>query len=104
MQPAGERLFSTHEAAMRMRGYQKWESTLYETAVRTCVMCFVRDKFEPVYMGYLLEDENKAGFVWIKDMGIFLKTYEENRDKYPTFESFFPEFIKYLNNYTLQVK
>jgi hypothetical protein len=101
LQPAGEKLFASHEGAMRMRGYQKWESVMYETAVRACVMSFVRHySSEPMYLDYFLKDEVKAGFVWTEDMGNFLKTYESNRDKYHTFESFFPEFVKYLNEYS----
>jgi hypothetical protein len=32
-------------------------------------------------------------------MSNFLKKYEDNRDQYPTFESFFPEFVDFLNEY-----
>jgi hypothetical protein len=100
LQPAGERLFAVHGPVMRMRGYQKWESVMHETSVRACVMSFVRHSFEPMYLDYFLKDEVKAGFVWTEDMGNFLKTYESNRDKYPTFESFFPEFVDFLNEYS----
>jgi hypothetical protein len=100
LRPAGEKLFAGHGPAMRMRGYQKWESIMYETAVRACVASFVRHSFEPMYMDYYLKDEVKAGFVWTEEMGNFLKTYENQRDKYPTFESFFPEFVAFLNEYT----
>ena len=100
VQPAGEKLFAAHGPAMRMNGYQKWESIMYETVVRACVASFVRHAFEAKYMDYYLKDEVKAGFVWTEDMGNFLKTYESNRDKYPTFESFFPEFVDFLNEYT----
>jgi hypothetical protein len=100
MQPAGEKLFETHGPAMRMKGYQKWESVMYETAVRACVASFVRHVSESMYKEYYLKDEVKAGFVWTEDMGNFLKTYESNRDKYTTFESFFPEFVDFLNEYT----
>jgi hypothetical protein len=51
-------------------------------------------------MDYYLKDEVKAGFVWTEDMGNFLKKYENNREKYSTFESFFPEFVDFLNEYT----
>jgi len=99
LQPAGERLFAAHGPVMRMGGYQKWESVMYETATRACVACFVRHSFEPMYKDYYLKDEVKAGFVWTEDMANFLKKYESNRDKYPTFESFFPEFVTFLNEY-----
>ncbi len=104
LQPAGEKLFATHGAAMRTRGYQKWESVMYETAVRACVASFIRHAFEPMYMDYYLKDEARAGFVWTGDMGNLLKEYESNRDKYPTFESFFPEFVTFLNEYAKEAK
>jgi hypothetical protein len=101
LQPAGERLFATHGATMRTRGYQKWESVMYETAVRACVASFIRQSIvAPTFMDYHLKCEVKAGFIWTEEMGNFLKTYESNRDKYPTFESFFPEFVDFLNEYT----
>jgi len=43
-------------------------------------------------------------FVWTEDMTNFLKQYESNRDKYPTFESFSPEFVHYLNDYITRAK
>ena len=100
LQPAGERLFAAHGPVMRMGGYQKWESVMYETATRACVACFARHSFESMYKDYFLKDEVKAGFVWTEDMANFLKKYESNRDKYPTFELFFPEFVDFLNEYT----
>jgi hypothetical protein len=100
LRPAGESLFTANAPAMRMSGYQKWESIMYETAVRACVMSFVRQKFEPMYVGYYLEAENRAGFTWVEDTGNFLKKYDAARDKYPTFESFFPEFVTFLDEYT----
>ncbi len=101
LQPAGERLFATHGAAMRMRGYQKWDSVVYETAVRACVVSFIRSSVvDPGYMDYHLKREVRHGFVWTEEMGNFLKKYEKNRDKYLTFESFFPEFVDFLNEYT----
>ncbi|MBC8469936.1 MAG: DUF4932 domain-containing protein [Planctomycetes bacterium] len=105
LQPAGERLFAVQEPAMRNRGYQKWESVMYETAVRACVASFIRDSIADLrFFDYYLKSEVGHGFVWTEDMGNFLKTYENQRDKYPTFESFFPEFVKFLNNYSIKAK
>ncbi len=101
LQPAGERLFAAHEGIMRTMGYQKWETVMYETAVRACVVSFVRQSIvAPRFMDFVLKNEVGHGFVWSEDMGNFLKTYESNRDKYPTFESFFPEYVDFLNEYT----
>ena len=101
LRSAGEKLFVSHEAAMRMIGYQKWESLMYETAVRACVISFVRQSIvDPRFMDFVLKSEVGRGFVWTEDMGNFLKTYEDNRDSYSTFESFFPELVDFLDDYT----
>ena len=101
LQPAGEKLFAAHGAAMRMKGYQKWDSVMYETAVRACVASFLRESIADLrFLDYYLKGEVKHGFIWIEDAGNFLKKYEGNRDKYPTFESFFPEFVGFLDAYT----
>ena len=48
------------------------------------------------------QSHERGGFVWIKDAGDFLQTYESNRDQYPTFESFFPKFIDFMDQYAKQ--
>ena len=101
LRSAGEKLFVSHEAAMRMIGYQKWESVMYETAVRACVVSFVRQSIvDPRFMDFVLKSDAGRGFVWTEDMGNCLKTYEDNRDSYSTFESFFPELVDFLDDYT----
>jgi len=101
LQPTGEKLYKKHGPALRSRGCQEWRSMMYETAVRACVASFIRNSVvDPGYMDYYLKREVRHGFVWIKDAGDFLKKYESNRDQYPTFESFFPEFVDFLNEYS----
>jgi len=105
LQPAGEGLYKKHGPALRRRGCQEWRSMMYETAVRACVASFIRTSVvDPGYMKHYLEREARHGFFWIEDAGDFLKKYENNRDQYPTFESFFPEFVKFLNNYSANAK
>jgi hypothetical protein len=98
LRPAGERLFAA-QPAVRAGGYQRWESVMYETVVRGCVGSWVRQRAAE-YMGSFLQDEVNAGFVWTEDVTNLFKNYENNRDQYPTFESFFPEFVTFLNDYT----
>ncbi|MBW7992367.1 MAG: DUF4932 domain-containing protein [Planctomycetes bacterium] len=104
LQPAGEKLFAVQSQAMRMRGYQEWESMMYETAVRACVGSFVRNSFETMHSDYYQQREISHGFLWIKDLTDLLRKYEANRDKYPTFESFFPEFVAFFNDYSGKMK
>jgi hypothetical protein len=100
LQPAGEKLYAAHASAMQRIGYQKWQSMMYESAVRACVASFVRSAFEPIYLGYYLKEEAGYGFVWTEGLSDLLQTYEANREKYATFESFFPEFVTFFNKYS----
>jgi len=77
---------------------------MYETAARACVTSFVRSSFEPIYLGYYLKDEVGGGFVWTEELSDLLQTYERNRDKYPTLESFFPEFVTFFNECSEKTK
>ena len=77
---------------------------MYETAVRACVGNFARNSLEPMHSDYYFQREISHGFLWTKDLTDLLETYENNRDKYPTFESFFPEFVKFLNDYSIKAK
>jgi len=99
LRPAGEKLFAAHSQAMRMRGYQNWESMMYETAVRACVGNFARNSLETMHSDYYFQREVSHGFLWTKDLTDMLKKYESNPAKYPTFESFFPEIVDFLNEY-----
>jgi len=99
LQPAGEKLYEAHAPAMQRIGYQKWQTLMYESAVRACVASFVRNSFPPKYLQYYLDDESAYGFIWTKDLGEVLLRFESKRDKYPTFDSFFTEFVNFFNDY-----
>jgi len=100
LRPAAEKLYAAKGPAMKRIGYQNWRSLMYESAVRASVACYIRNSFEPEYLQNYLDKEAGNGFVWTKELSDLLRTYEANRDKYPTFESFFPEFVTFLNEYT----
>jgi hypothetical protein len=104
LQPAGEKLYAAKASAMKRIGYQNWQSLMYESAVRACVASYIRNSFEPEYLQHYLDKEAGNGFVWTKELSNLLRTYEANRDKYPTFESFFPEFVTFLNEYSKESK
>lgn len=103
LKPSAERLYAAHVSAMRSIGYQGWQSMMYESAVNACVASFTRNCLEPGYPGiYRLYIEREAGmgFVCTEQTGELLRTYEGGRDRYPTFESFFPEFIAFFDDYS----
>ncbi len=104
LQPAGEKLYAAKAPAMKRIGYQNWRSLMYESAVRACVASHIRHSFEPECLQDYLDAEAGYGFVWTGDLCNLLEKYESNRDLYPTFESFFPEFVTFLNEYSREAK
>jgi hypothetical protein len=103
VRPAAERFHAAHAEQMRRIGYPGWRSVMYETAVRVCVASFVRNVIEPQHPGLYrlyLQRETGFGFTWIKEMDTLLQTYEANREQYPTFSSFFPQIVTFLEDHT----
>jgi len=100
LQPAAEKLYAATTSAMKGMGYQNWRSLMYESAVRASVACYIRNSFEPEDLQNYLDIQAARGFVCIKELSNLLLTYETNRDKYSTFESFFSEFVNFLDEYT----
>ena len=99
LRPAGEKLYAAKAPAMKRIGYQNWQSLMYESAVRACVASYMRNSFAPESLQRYLDEETGKGFVWTKELSNRLLIYEASRNKYPTFESFFPEFVAFFHEY-----
>ena len=105
LKPAGEIIYTKVAEKLRRQGYQNWQTMMYESAVRACVADFVEDNFDRKTLDLYIGSEVKGrSFLWMKELSELLKTYENNRNKYPTFESFFPEFVKFHNDYATRLE
>lgn len=92
-----EELFESIKYKMSNQGYSQWEICLNEHLVRAVVI-----RLTEIYEGNnqalkLIDIESQNGFLYISQLTSLLKNeYEPNRDKYPTFEDFYPEVLKLL--------
>ena len=59
---------------------------------------YFKERHEP----FLTEGE-QHGLIFIRELTDLAETYQKSRDKYPTFESFLPEFIKFFEEYENKV-
>lgn len=95
-------LFNTMSNAMRyMPSYGEWSVALNEHLVRAAVirMSSIYDNLNTEDEANLVRNEQKDGFIYMdKFVDLLKKEYEPNRDKYPTFEDFYPEILKLLND------
>ncbi len=87
---SGEALFAMVEAKMRSLGYRSWTEVLGEALVRATVIKYHQDHGESQWAARLLSDELRNGFFWIGQLVNELHTYDRQRHRYPTLESYLP--------------
>jgi len=99
LQRKGEKFFKLQRMQMKYMAYGSAKIMLYETLVRACVIKYGEShgKNEKNIMQQIRLQRN-AGFMWIENLFLELKKYDNNRDKYPTLNSFMPEIVKLQNS------
>ncbi len=88
------KLFKPIKDIMSKQAYNNWEICVNEHIVRavTTRMAYVYEgkKAGDISLAY----EKSCGFYYVEALSKSLEIYEKNRDKYPTFEEYYPELIK----------
>ena len=97
LKPAGERLFAGVSKAMARQAYGQWKTMVYESLVRACTIRYLR-RHEGRWLAWwqTFEDQGRQ-FRWVGDLADLLGEYEEQRDKYPTFDAFSPRIVAFFN-------
>lgn len=83
------------EIASKMleNGYAKWDQAVYEHIIRAITARLAaRDKGEEAGRKAVTE-EVQRGFVYVPALVESLRVYEDNRDKYPTLDAYFPQLL-----------
>lgn len=93
-----EKLFIPIKGKMRSKAYANWDTCLNEHIIRALTSRFVyhEDNLDGIKV---LEMEKETGFIYVEALFNKLEEYENNRDKYPTIEDFYPELIKSLDEF-----
>lgn len=104
LQKAGKMLYEFSEGAMQKQAYGNWNIVVNESLVRAAVICYMLDhKFNrSTAIRNELLTQLQRNFYWMPDLVKVLRRYETKRTQYPTFESYYPEIIKFFNDYTSQ--
>lgn len=75
---------------------REWKTCLYEHIDRAVTARIVlRQKGEAAY-AQQLADDTRRGFVFVEALCRSLEAYEQNREKFPTLDSYFPELARVL--------
>lgn len=89
---SGKEIYKAVEYEMsRQQAYGNWQIMLYEALVRASVIKYFLDHgATEAGVSRVLVKEFNRGFVWIKELVDELKNYDQQRNLYPTLESYMP--------------
>ena len=95
LRASGEKIFAVVEDAMRRQFYDNWITMMYEALVRASVVMYMKDNgFEQEQIEAEINRQLELSWFWIEELIAKLVYYSENRNRYPTLESFMPRIIE----------
>ena len=92
------KLFEPVKEIMIKNAHGEWEICVNEHIIQA-VVAKVLEKLvgQQVLADVILSDTVEGGYVYVRGIYELLNVYENNRDKYPTFEDFYPEILNYFS-------
>ena len=100
LEPVGNELYALSERLMGWQAYRNATTVLNESIVRAAVIIYMEENgFTTEQVEAELYDQLGRGFHWMPELVSALKEYKNHRDKYPTFNDFYPEIAKILGTY-----
>jgi hypothetical protein len=104
LKTAGEKIHPPVAQKMRKLAYGNWQTLIVESLVRAAVVRYLFEHESQIPTVYKeLTEQRNIGFLWINDLSALLGTYENSRNQYPTFRSFFPLIVGYFNDFSKRV-
>jgi hypothetical protein len=104
LERAGLSIFSSVAEAMRRQAYPRWQTMMYESLVRACVVRYLLASKGAAEAEQQIVRENTNRFFWIRGLSELLGEYEAQRNLYPNLESFFPEVVKFFKSYAASIR
>lgn len=93
---AGKIIYQSDSAKMQSQAYDDWRVMLSESLVKASVIRYMISHHpKPAIISQEIQLQSSKGFTWTKQLVDLLGTYEANRKRYPTLESFMPQIIKF---------
>jgi hypothetical protein len=100
LRDAGQRMFSKLKDKMQSQAYADWQTMMCEYVVRVCTIQYYRKYESAGTADRIINYQIKSGFVGMRELDEVVSKYEHEREKYPTFESFFSRVIDFFNEYS----
>lgn len=100
IEQAGNKMFEFAENAMGRMAYSTGKTLVNESLVRAAVILYLIEGDTPdEQVRHNIVMEMSSGFYWMPELVEVLKGYIQNRETYPSFETFYPVIIEFFNNY-----
>lgn len=103
LRAAGQRMFPKLQGKMRRQAYAEWQTMMCEYVVRVCTIRYYK-KYETSRVKRIIKYDINRGFVGMRELNEVVSKYEDEREKYPTFESFFPRVVEFFNEYSKEFR
>ena len=100
LEPIGEDLYVLSRWLMNSQAYKNAIFVLNESIVRAAVIIYMEENgFAAEQVRDEMYDQIVRGFSWTPELVSAIREYTRHRDKYPTFNDFYPEIAKTLGAY-----
>jgi hypothetical protein len=100
LEEAGKRMYRPLEDKMRKQAYGTWDTMMCEYVVRVCTIQYYKRYGTPEEVERVLKYHIDRGFVGMYELNEVVSEFENGRQKYPTFESFFPRVVEFFAEYS----
>ncbi|MBD3906288.1 DUF4932 domain-containing protein [Chryseobacterium sp. Ch-15] len=98
LENSGKIIYELVKEDMEPQAYTNWEIMINESLVRASVVRYMIDnQYSQKEIDEEVSIQEKRKFLWIKELVELLGKYENDRKKYSSFESFYPEIISFYN-------
>ncbi|HWH69905.1 MAG TPA: DUF4932 domain-containing protein, partial [Candidatus Sulfotelmatobacter sp.] len=88
------RLFQPIEASMKRQNYHSWINCVDEHVNRAVTARLLQHIYSGQTGQRELEKNRKRDFIYTESIYQCLADYEQHRDKYPTFDPFYPQIVQ----------
>jgi len=104
LKAAGEKIFPYVAEELRRQAYGDWLTMMYESLVRACGVRYTLSLDGRQAAAMEAKSNRDKRFLWTGELADLLGEYEEQREKYPTLDAFFPRIADFFNGYSGRVE
>jgi hypothetical protein len=103
LKKSGDHLFEAVNADMRRQAYANGKTVLNESLVRAATARYAFEHQGPEAAAAAVNEERSRAFLWTGELLALLGKYAQDRERYPTLESFMPQVVAFFDDVASRV-